>query len=106
VTTVGPEVPEEGQFPVPPCTFEVTITRVSASVPVAAGDFTIVDELGQLHQPQVTTITGGPPPASATPGRTLALTVQDVLPTGSGTLRWAPGGGRPVVSWDFDVEID
>jgi hypothetical protein len=71
--------PEEGQFPVPattPCTFTITL----------AG--------------------GGPPPASAAPGKTVTLTISAVLPTGNGQLQWAPQGGRPVVSWDFDVEID
>jgi hypothetical protein len=32
--------------------------------------------------------------------------VSDALPTGNGRLRWAPVGVKPVVSWDFDVEID
>ena len=27
-------------------------------------------------------------------------------PTGNGQLRWAPLGGRPVASWDFEAEID
>jgi hypothetical protein len=29
-----------------------------------------------------------------------------VLPTGDGGLEWAPEGARPIVAWDFDVEID
>ena len=49
---------------------------------------------------------GGAVPAGLPAGRTVTLTVKAVLPTGSGTLRWAPAGGQPVVSWDFDVEID
>jgi len=44
--------------------------------------------------------------AISSPGRTVTLIVHDVLPVGSGTLRWAPATTRPVVSWDFDVEID
>jgi hypothetical protein len=28
------------------------------------------------------------------------------LPTGNAQLRWAPGTAKPVVSWDFEVEID
>ena len=35
----------------------------------------------------------------------LFLTVSAVLPTGNGALHWAPAG-RPLVSWDLDVEID
>jgi hypothetical protein len=36
----------------------------------------------------------------------VSLTVSDVLPTGNCRLRWAPEGTTPIVSWDFDVEID
>jgi hypothetical protein len=108
-TAVGPAVPEEGQFPVPPtspCTFTVTLVATSGAVPVRGAAFTILDELGRLHHPQVSAQGGGPPPADVTPGRTVTLAVKDVLPTGSGQLRWAPGQAGPIVSWDFDVEID
>ena len=39
-------------------------------------------------------------------GKAVTLSVSDVLPTGEGQLRWAPEGPEPIVSWDFDVEID
>jgi hypothetical protein len=108
-TAVGPAVPEEGQFPVPattPCTFTVTFAGASGTIPLSAAAFTIRDELGQLHHPKVTAQDGGPPSASAAPGKPVTLTITAVLPTGNGQLRWAPLGGSPVVSWDFDVEID
>lgn len=108
-TAVGPAVPEEGQFPVPatsPCTFTVTLAGVSGTIPLSPAAFTIRDELGQLHHPRVTAQDGGPAPARATPGKAVTLTIKAVLPTGNGQLRWAPQGGSPVVSWDFDVEID
>jgi hypothetical protein len=108
-TAVGPAVPEEGQVPVPPaspCTFTVTLTRASGAVPVGKAAFTIVDEFGHLHHPQVTGGHGRPPAAAIPPGRTVTLVVKDVLPTGNGQLRWAPQAARPIVSWDFDVEID
>jgi hypothetical protein len=107
-TAVGPAVPAEGQFPVPstsPCSFTVTLGRAAGTVPIRPADFTIIDELGRLHHPRVTA-PGGPPPEEAAPGRTVTLIVRDVLPVGSGMLRWSPGTARPVVSWDFDVEID
>lgn len=108
-TTVGPAVPEEGRFPVPatsPCTFIVTLTAASGAVPLSPTAFTITDELGHLHHPRVTLRGGGTLPARVPPGRTVSLTVRDVLPTGNGRLRWAPQGTAPIVSWDFDVEID
>jgi hypothetical protein len=108
-TTVGPAVPATGLSPVPPttpCTFTITLGRAAGTVPIRPGDFTIIDELGQLHHPRVTAQGGGPLPPAAAPGRTVTLIVHDVLPVGAGTLRWAPATTKPVVSWDFDVEID
>jgi hypothetical protein len=108
-TTVGPAVPQEGAFPVPAttrCTFTVTLTAASGAVPVSPRAFTILDELGHLHDPRVTAAGGGSPPARVARGRTVTLTVTAVLPTGNGRLRWAPAGATPIVSWDFDVEID
>ena len=43
---------------------------------------------------------------SILPGQKVTLIVKDVLPTGAGTLRWSPEAAKPIVSWDFDVEID
>jgi hypothetical protein len=109
VTTVGPAVPATGLTPVPattPCTFTVTFAAGRGSVPLAAAAFTIIDEQGRLHHPKVTTVSGGPLPASVPSGQTLALRLSDVLPTGNGDLRWTPEGTKPIVSWDFDVEID
>lgn len=108
-TAVGPSVPRSGQFPVPattPCSFTVTFTGSSGAVPLRAGTFTILDELGRLHRPRVTAAGGGPPPARVRPGQTVTLTLNDVLPTGSGQLRWTPAGDAAIVAWDFDVEID
>ena len=109
VTAVGPAVPEEGAFPVPrtsPCIFTVTFARGAGSVPLAATAFTITDELGHVQHPHVSLQSGAAPPAAVGAGQPLSLTVGDVLPTGNGTLHWAPAGRTPLVSWDFDVEID
>jgi hypothetical protein len=108
-TAVGPSVPEEGQFPVPattPTSFRLTLTAASGTIPIAASDFTIMDELGQLHHPRVTIDGAGRLPWRVSPRRTLTITLKDVLPVGDGQLRWTPQGTRPIVSWDFDVEID
>ncbi len=108
-TAVGPEVPEEGQFPVPatsPCTFVVTFARGTAAVPIVSRDFTVTDEEGHLHHPQVTAMHGGPPPARVPAGKTVSIKVHGVFPTGNGALEWAPAGAKPLVAWDFSVEID
>jgi len=109
VTAVGPTVPEDGRFPVPatsPCTFIVTFAAASGVIPLNATAFTFIDEFGHVRHPRVTAMGGGAPPRQVLPGRTVSLTVYDVLPTGDGGLTWAPDGGRPIASWDFDVEID
>jgi len=110
-TAVGPETPEQGRFPVPatsPCTFVVTFAGASRVVPLDPSSFTLVDELGHVRHPRVTTMDGGAPPAQIEPGRTLSLKLYDVLPTGDGGLEWTPAGAgpHPTVAWDFDVEID
>jgi hypothetical protein len=108
-TAVGPTVPEDGRFPVPamsPCTFIVTFASASGVIPLSAKAFTFIDELGHVRHPHVTDMGGGPLPPQVVPGRPMSLKVYDVLPTGDGGLTWAPDGGRPIVSWDFDVEID
>ncbi|MGO9248723.1 MAG: hypothetical protein ACLQQB_08665 [Solirubrobacteraceae bacterium] len=108
-TAVGPETPEQGRFPVPatsPCTFIVTFAHISGAIPIGAAAFTLIDERGHVRHPRVTAMNGGQPPRILRPGRPVSLRVYDVLPTGDGGLTWAPGGGRPIVSWDFDVEID
>jgi len=108
-TAVGPSVPESGKFPVPatsPCTFIVTFARTSGAIPINPADFTITDEEGHLHHPKVAALHGGAAPTRITPGKPVSLKIYDVLPTGSGSLSWAPASARPIVSWDFDVEID
>ncbi len=108
-TAVGPSVPETGRFPVPPtspCTFVVTFAHVSGAIPIGAKAFAFIDERGRVRHPRVTAMGGGPPPRQILPGRPVSLTVYDVLPTGDGGLTWSPMGGRPIVAWDFDVEID
>ena len=109
VIAVGPTVPEDGQFPVPKttrCRFDVTFTAASGVVPVRSHAFTILDELGALHHPHVSALDGGPVPGRVLPGQSVTLTLSAVLPTGAGSVRWTPTGSAPIVSWDFDVEID
>jgi hypothetical protein len=106
---VGPQVPEEGHFPVPstsPTTFVVTFSAASGTVPISPSAFGLIDDLGHVRHPRVTTMDGGPAPRSVGAGRVVSLKLHDVIPTGDGGLTWAPDGGRPLVAWDFVVEID
>jgi hypothetical protein len=109
VTAVGPQVPEEGAVPVPatsPCRFALTLAAVHGSVPIDSHTFSFLSEHGQLHRARVTLRGGGRPPSRVSAGHPVTVSLSAVLPTGNGQLRWAPLGGRPVASWDFDVEID
>jgi hypothetical protein len=108
-TGVGPQVPQQGHFPVPTttfCTFTVTLTSASGSVPLNPAAFTTRDEYGQLQSLHVTNQDGGPVPRAVEPGKTVNLAMSAVLPRGQGQLQWTPSGTKPIVSWDFEVEID
>ena len=107
-TTVGPQVPEEGKFPVPEatrCTFTITFAKATGTFTLRAADFATVDERGQLHRLRLHLRGGGPLPAQVTAGQTVSVIMTGGLPTGNGQLIWAPDG-RNTVSWDFSVEID
>jgi hypothetical protein len=109
VTAVGPQVPEDGAFPVPAtseCRFAVTLAAVHGSVPIDSHAFSFLSEHGQVHRARVTLRGGGRPPSRVSAGHPVTVSLSAVLPTGNGQLQWAPLGGRPVASWDFDVEID
>jgi hypothetical protein len=109
VTAVGPAVPEEGQQPIPatsPARFTLTIAAVHGSIPLSSKDFSFLGEHGERNGARVTLRAGGRLPRRIVAGRPVTLTLSAVLPTGNGQLRWTPMGRRPIVSWDFDVEID
>jgi hypothetical protein len=102
-------VPEEDRFPVSTttlCIFTVTLTSAAGVAPISRTAFTFLDEHGGLHHPRVTAGGGGPLPTRPRPGRTLSLVLRAVLPTGNGQLRWVTAGAKPIVSCEFDVEID
>lgn len=108
-TAVGPEVPEEGRFPVPPVTpakFIVTFASATGKIPLKASDFTFIDEQGRLHHPSMTAVHGAAAPAHTVPGHPVSVMLHDILPTGDGGLSWTPEGRRPIATWDFTVEID
>jgi hypothetical protein len=111
-TLVGPSDTVQGQYPPPattPCTFTLTLVDASGTVPINPGDFTIIDEQGNVHYPQVSAGAGAgvtPPPAEAPAGGQITVLIRGVLPTGNGQVRWTGGGAAAIATWDFSVEID
>ena len=108
-TAVGPAVPPPRLLAAPattPCTFTITLTATSGSVPLNSAALTVVDEQGVTHHPWVSAANGRAVPSRVIPGRPVVLTLKTVLPVGGGRIAWAPTGSTPVVSWDFDVEVD
>lgn len=112
-TAVGPEVPEEGRFPVPattPCTFTVTLTYAAGAVVLTGAAFSIVDEHGRLHHPRVTAQHPEAVPARMRAGQTVAgqtvvLRYTPFSRRETGSCAGLPPG-TPIVSWDFGIEID
>ena len=108
-TAVGPAVPQPRLLGGPastPCTFTITLTATSGAVPLRGAALAIEDERGVIHHPSVSAADGGALPSEVTPARPVVLTLKTVLPVGGGRITWAPTGSAPVVSWDFDVEVD
>jgi hypothetical protein len=107
-TVDGPEVPGEGlpyQTPATTCTWTVTLSGATSTVPIVIGDFSTLDHLGVVYH--VATVPGQPaPPAALAPGQTASFELRTVMPTGEGLMRWAPDGGPIVAEWDFEVEND
>jgi hypothetical protein len=104
----GPEVPGEGlpyQAPSTTCTWTVTLSKATATVPVSAADFDSIDDTGQLFRPAL--VPGQPlPPRSVAPGQTVSFELRAAEPVGEGLMRWAPDGHHVVAKWDFVVEND
>ncbi len=104
----GPDVPGEGLPEVTAattCTWTVTLTGATRSIPLRLTDFSTADHLGGTYH-----LTAGPnlpaPPATVDPGHTVTFALRGVMPTGEGLMRWAPNAGPTVASWDFEVEDD
>jgi hypothetical protein len=113
-TVSGPIVPGEGlpyQAPATTCTWTVSLSHASATVPIRLTDFTSLDHLGTVYH--MTSVVGEPSlPTSVAPGQTVTFKLQAVMRTGEGIMRWAPNytaatsAPQIVASWDFVVEND
>jgi hypothetical protein len=108
ITVTGPQVPGEGlpfQASADTCTWTVTMSGATGTVPVTAADFSAIDQQGHLYKPVF--VKGRPtPPAELKPGQKLTFKLRAVEATGEGLMRWAPDGTHIVAKWDFVVEND
>ena len=108
VTVSGPQVPGEGlpyQAPSTTCTWVVTMSGATGSVPVSTADFTSIDDLNHVYWPQF--VKGQPrPPTVLRPGMKVTFELRAAMVTGEGLMRWAPDGRKIVAKWDFVVEND
>lgn len=107
-TVTGPVVPGEGlphQGETTTCTWTVSLRHASQATPVSLDDLTTIDQLGNVYR--LTSVPGkAAPPSELRPGDRSTFEVRTVMKVGEGVMRWAPGGGRPVAEWDFEVEND
>jgi hypothetical protein len=107
-TVSGPQVPGEGlpfQANADTCTWTVTLSGATATVPIRPADFTAIDDQGNVYKPAF--VKGQPkPPAELKPGQTVKFELRAVEATGEGLMRWAPDGTHIVAKWDFVVEND
>ena len=108
VTVSGPQVPGEGlpfQANADTCTWVVTLSQATGTVPVSAADFTAIDDQNNVYKPAF--VPGRPKPAATVkPGQKVSFELRAVEATGEGLMRWAPDGHNIVAKWDFVVEND
>ena len=107
-TVSGPQVPGEGlpfQANADTCTWTVTLSGATGTVPIKTTDFTAIDDQGNVYKPAF--VPGQPrPPAELKPGQKVRFELRAVEATGEGLMRWAPDGTHIVAKWDFVVEND
>jgi hypothetical protein len=108
ITVTGPQVPGEGlpyQAPSTTCTWVVTMSDATGSVPISLADFSSIDDLDRVYWPKF--VAGQPqPPKILRPGMKVSFELRVAEATGEGLMRWAPDGNNIVAKWDFVVEND
>jgi len=108
ITVSGPVVPGEG-LPVQPgattCTWTVTMTDATGSVPVALADFHSVDHLGSVFLMGL--VPGEHPlPDVLLPHHSLTFELRAYELVGEGVMQWAPDHRHVLANWDYTVEND
>jgi hypothetical protein len=109
VRVVGPRVPrarDAATGSTVPCTFTVTVTARMSVVAITSTQFTAVDDLGAVHHLRVVGATSRRNSWTVAAGRTQTLTMTADLPPGAGSVVWTPRGTSPMVTWDFDAELN
>jgi hypothetical protein len=108
ITVSGPTVPGEGlpyQAPSTTCTWTVTISHATASIPLSLTDFNSIDHLGHIYA--MAAVPSGPTvPTRVGPGQTVTFQIRAYELVGEGVMRWAPDRQHIVGEWDFEVEND
>jgi hypothetical protein len=116
ITAVGPQFPayvtryaQENLWPdgkLLPSTFYVTFADVNGTIPIAAGDFSVLTDTGQIMRARLHARSGGAVPASVHSGQTVTIAVQSRAVEGQGSIRWAPRGPKVLVGWLYQLELD
>jgi hypothetical protein len=113
VTVTGPVVPGEGlpyQTASTTCTWTLTLSKATTTVPIVLTDMSTLDQLGTVYR--LSAVPSEPaPPTSIAPGETKTFEVRARMKVGEGLFRWAPGATaktstRILAEWDFEVEND
>ncbi|MGO9779601.1 MAG: hypothetical protein ACLPQY_07485, partial [Streptosporangiaceae bacterium] len=108
VTVSGPQVPGEGlpyQATETTCTWVVTMSEATGTVPISPPDFSSIDQGSNVYRPVL--VPGQPkPPKALHPGQKVSFELRVVEAIGEGLMRWAPNGRSIVAKWDFVVEND
>jgi hypothetical protein len=104
----GPVVPGEGlpfQQRFTTCTWTISLTHVTGTVPISVADFDSIDHTQTVYKP--TLVPGQPAlPTTLHAGEKLSFKIRSAMPVGEGLLRWAPDGQNIVAKWDYQVEND
>lgn len=116
VTVVGPEVPaaftravQSGRrsmdLPVP-AKFIASFVVRTGTVRIDPQAFTLQTEDGAPHRAEVSSLGGGAAPAVLRQGQHVNLAVRATMVPGNGAVRWAPLGGKPLITWTYVLEVD
>ncbi|MGE7436658.1 hypothetical protein [Kitasatospora sp. NPDC001175] len=106
ITATGPDLdlPAPSPGSAPPERSKGTITvrlhATAGSVDLDPATFALTDELGHAVP-----FTADRPSATANPAQDAVFTLSAVFDAGHSTLSWS-SAGKPLATWDFEVELD